>query len=148
MRGYACIGLHNPKNPLNVGAVLRAAGCYDASLVVVGGNRPSRYINKCATDTQKQYRRTPVLRVEDLHTAVPFDCVPIAVDLVDVATSLCTYTHPERAFYIFGPEDGTLGKAVLDWCRDVVSIPTTYCMNLAAAVNVVLYDRLCKEITR
>ncbi len=34
MRGYAAIGLDNPKTPANMGSVLRAAGCYQASLVV------------------------------------------------------------------------------------------------------------------
>jgi len=27
-------------------------------------------------------------------------------------------------------------------------VPTTICMNLAATVNVVLYDRACKEAAR
>jgi hypothetical protein len=51
---------------------------------------------------------------------------------------------PDRALYIFGPEDGSLDKDIRDWCEDVVYIPTTGCMNLAATVNVVLYDRLAK----
>lgn len=50
----------------------------------------------------------------------------------------------DRALYIFGPEDGSLDKEIRDWCEDVVYIPTTGCMNLAATVNVVLYDRLAK----
>lgn len=45
---------------------------------------------------------------------------------------------------IFGPEDGTLGERVLSWCRDVVYVPTDRCMNLAATVNVILYDRAAK----
>ena len=45
----------------------------------------------------------------------------------------------------FGPEDGTLGPEILAWCRDVVYVPTRYCMNLAATVNVVLYDRAAKQ---
>ncbi len=53
--------------------------------------------------------------------------------------------HPVRAFYIFGGEDATLGGRVLSWCRDVIYIPTAYCMNLAATVNVVLYDRMTKN---
>ena len=87
----------------------------------------------------------PVLRTEDLHDAIPYDTVPVAVDLIDGATSLKNYVHPERAFYIFGAEDATLGKRVLSWCRDTVYVPTNYCMNLAATVNVVLYDRQSKQ---
>jgi tRNA(Leu) C34 or U34 (ribose-2'-O)-methylase TrmL len=38
-----------------------------------------------------------------------------------------------------------LGERVLSWCRDVVYIPTNGCLNLAACVNVVLYDRQSKS---
>jgi len=71
-------------------------------------------------------------------------CVPVAVELVEGAKPLTEYKHPARAFYIFGPEDGTLKKKITDFCDDVVYIPTEGCMNLAATVNVVLYDRLAK----
>ena len=139
-RGYASIGLHQPKTPANVGSVLRAAGCYGACLVAASGTRYRR----AATDTQAAYRHIPFVQCDDLHTIVPFDCVPVAVDLIDGAISLVDYQHPARAFYIFGPADGTLGRAITDWCRDVVYVPTEYCMNLAATVNVVLYDRAAK----
>ena len=144
-RGFAAIGLVNPKNSANVGSVLRAAGCYGAAMVAISGNRPERFMGRLATDTQKAYRHLPVLRTADVFDAVPYDCIPVAVDLVPGARNLVDFTHPERAFYIFGPEDGTLGKAVTDRCKYAVQIPTTYCMNLAACVNVVLYDRLAKR---
>lgn len=143
-RGYACIGLYEPKNKLNVGSVLRAAGCYEVSMVALGGARPHRYMGRMCTDTQKAYRHLPTILTDDLHSVVPYDCVPVAVDLIDGAQSLIEYEHPERVFYVFGPEDGTLSENVLKWCRDTVYIPTTRCMNLAATVNVVLYDRLLK----
>ena len=142
MRGYAAVGLHMPKTPANVGSVLRAAHCYGAALIVTTGQRYTR----APTDPAAAYRHVPLVRAADLREAIPFDCVPVAVDLIDGARPLHTYAHPERAFYIFGPEDGTLGRAVTDWCRDVVYVPTRYCMNLAAAVNVVLYDRLAKQM--
>lgn len=143
-RGYCLIGLDNPKTPANIGSVFRAAGCYGASGVVLGGPRPNR-LAKCPTDPQKQYRHIPVFRMDKLMDAIPYDCVPVAVDLVDGAKSLINYKHPERAFYIFGAEDATLGKRILDHCRDKVYIPTYNCMNLAACVNVVLYDRMVKN---
>lgn len=143
-RGYACVGLDNPKNSLNVGSALRAAGCYGAALVAVGGER-NRY-RRAPTDTQATHRHIPLMRVNDLRTIIPFDCIPVAVDIIEGAIPLYEYKHPERAFYIFGAEDATLGKRVLSWCRDVVYVPTNYCMNLAATVNVVLYDRMVKGI--
>lgn len=141
-RGYAAIGLHQPKNPKNVGCVLRAAGCFDASLVVTSGARYKHTF----TDTMRAYRHIPLLCVDSLRDAIPYDCVPVAVDIIDGARSLPAFTHPERAFYIFGPEDGTLGESITSWCKHVVSVPTRHCMNLAATVNVVLYDRMVKQL--
>lgn len=141
MRGYSCIGLDNPKSGVNVGAVIRAAGCYNSSFVAITGKRYGNEI----TDTNKQYRHRPILRVDDLRSVIPYDCIPIAVDIIDGATPLMDYKHPERAYYIFGAEDATLGERVTSWCRDIIYVPTNGCMNLAATVNVILYDRLLKQ---
>jgi tRNA(Leu) C34 or U34 (ribose-2'-O)-methylase TrmL len=110
-------------------------------MVAVSGARYKR----SSTDTMAAYKRIPLLHVDDLHSVIPFDCVPVAVDLIADAKPLERYQHPPRAFYIFGPEDGTLGAPTLSWCRDVVSIPAG-CLNLSAAVNIVLYDRAAKML--
>ena len=140
-RGYCGIGLDNPKYDVNVGSTLRAAGNYNANFVAATGRR----YKKASTDTVKQYRHLPLFNVENLRDIIPFDCIPVAVDLIDGAISLHEYEHPERAFYIFGAEDATLGKRITDWCKDTIYIPTNGCMNLAATVNVVLYDRMAKQ---
>lgn len=140
-RGYACIGLHEPKIAANVGAVLRAAGCFGAALVAISGQR----YKHAWTDTQKAWKHLPLLEVDSLESAVPHGCIGVAVELLEGAASLPAYVHPERAFYVFGGEDRTLGPDVLKWCRDRVQIPTAYCLNLAAAVNIVLYDRTAKR---
>lgn len=140
-RGYAAIGLHMPKTPSNVGSALRAAHCYGTAMVAHTGQR----FRTASTDTMKAYRHLPLINTDDLFSVLPHDCVPVAVDLLDGARCLTDYTHPERAFYIFGPEDGTLGPAIVNRCRDKVYVPTAFCMNLAAAVNVVLYDRMAKQ---
>jgi tRNA(Leu) C34 or U34 (ribose-2'-O)-methylase TrmL len=107
-------------------------------MVAMSGHR----FTKAPTDVQKQWRLTPVIQTDDLQLVIPYECVPIAVELIPNARSLYSYKHPERAFYVFGPEDGTLDRDVLSWCKDVVFVPMNAgCMNLAVAVNVVLYDR-------
>jgi len=141
MRGYSIIALDNPKTPANVGSAMRAVGIYGASALIYSGRR----FKPGKTDTMKHYRHIPLIRSDDLHDVVPFDCVPVAVELIDGAIPLPKYQHPERAFYVFGAEDATLGKRVLSWCRDIVYIPTNGCMNLAATVNVILYDRMMKR---
>lgn len=110
-------------------------------MVAVSGQRYS----KAPTDTMRVHRHLPLIQCEDLHDVIPYDCVPVAVDLVAGAVPLPEYRHPERAFYVFGPEDGTLGARTLAWCRDAIMVPTSGCMNLAATVNVVLYDRMAKQ---
>ena len=141
MRGYSAIGLYNPKSPHNIGATLRALDCFESSLLLVQGKR----YEVSATDTTKAFRRTPMIHVADLRLSIPYDCVPVAIEVIKGAQDLREYVHPQRALYIFGPEDGSLPRKVLGWCRDIVSVPTHVCMNLAACVNVVLYDRLFKE---
>lgn len=146
-RGYAAVGLVNPKHSTNVGSVLRAAGCYAVDLIAVEGQRgQNSLVTSAATDTMKAWRHIPTLMTDDVFSVIPVGCVPVAVDLVPDAVSLVDFVHPESAFYIFGPEDGTLGAkhAKLGMAR--VMVPTHRCMNLAATVNVVLYDRLAKSM--
>jgi tRNA(Leu) C34 or U34 (ribose-2'-O)-methylase TrmL len=144
-RGFAIVALHRPKTLSNVGSALRAVGVYGAAMLVTDGQR----YRKTPTDVWQQYRHTPLVHAIDVFDALPYDCVPVAVDFVDGARPLHRYTHPERAFYIFGPEDGTLEKSTLSRCHDVVFVETPgRCMNLSAAVNVVLYDREAKYLRR
>ena len=142
--GYACVGLHHPRDRYNIGGVMRAVHVHHARMLALSGNR----FRDVATDVQKSFKQIPVLRVSDLRAVIPYDCVPVAVERVSGAQCLFDYVHPERAFYVFGPEDSTLGRPVLDWCRDVVYVPTVGSMNLMACVNVVLYDRNLKRFAR
>jgi tRNA(Leu) C34 or U34 (ribose-2'-O)-methylase TrmL len=137
------IGLVNPKSPTNVGAVLRAAGCFQADAVFYTGERYDR-AERFHTDTQNRSLAIPLQRVNDLVSDAPESAKIICVDLVDGAIALTEFEHPEEAIYIFGPEDGTISQAVIDQADAVVYIPANGCLNLAATVNVVLYDRMSK----
>ncbi len=145
LKPIAYIGLVNPKSPENVGMVMRAAGCYAANGVFYTGERFNR-ARKFFTDTKNAHEKIPLQAADDLLAIIPSNTKIVAVELIEGATPLIQFEHPERAFYIFGPEDGSLSQAVLDVCDHVVYIPTIGCMNLAATVNVVLYDRLAKSI--
>jgi tRNA C32,U32 (ribose-2'-O)-methylase TrmJ len=47
---------------------------------------------------------------------------------------------------VFGPEDGSLGRATLAQCHRFLVIPTRHCANLSAALYTVLYDRHAKRV--
>ena len=140
----AWLGLFNPKSPSNVGAVLRAAGCYGASEVRYCGQRFDR-AKKYQTDTKNIASTIPLIHADDLLSSRPSHAALICVELAEDATPLPVFTHPQSAFYLFGPEDGSLPQSLIDAADDVVYVPTIGCMNLAASVNVVLYDRLAKS---
>ncbi len=141
--GFACVGLVNPKSPENVGSVMRAAGCYGVNSVFYTGSRYDK-ARPFYTDIQRFHLDIPLIGVEELLSVIPHGAVPVAVDLLPDAKPLPDYKHPQRAFYLFGPEDGTLSEQLTSQCRDKIYVPTNGCMNLAATVNVVLYDRLAK----
>jgi len=137
------IGLSNPKSPANVGAVLRAVGCFAADAVFYTGERYDRAA-RFHTDTNNAAASVPVTRVDQLLQGAPAHASIVCIELAEGAIPLAEYQHPERAFYLFGPEDGSLSQALVDRADAVVYIPTRGCLNLAATVNIVLYDRQAK----
>lgn len=141
---YITIGLTNPKSPSNVGAVMRAAGCYQVDAVCYTGERYARAV-KFNTDTKDISLKIPLNGVTCLLDNIDEGTKIICVDLIEGAIPLPEFVHPKKALYIFGPEDGTISQQVIDRANAVVYVPTVGCMNLAASVNVLLYDRLAKS---
>jgi len=142
------VGLTNPKSATNVGSVMRAAGCYSVDKVYYTGTRYDRSV-RLNTDTKKMTSSIPLEKTDDfiaLKNASKTESLTIVcVDLIEGATPLPNFIHPKNAFYIFGPEDSTIKQSVINQSDSVVYIPTKGCMNLAATVNVLLYDRLSKS---
>jgi len=137
------IGLINPKSPSNVGAIMRAAGCYQADNVFYTGKR-YEHAAKFNTDTKNAKDKIPLIGVEELNDELDPEVKIICVDLVEGSIPLPHFEHPKKALYIFGPEDGTIPQNIINNADAVVYIPTIGCMNLAATVNVLMYDRAVK----
>lgn len=138
------IGLVNPKSPVNVGAVMRAAGCYRADSIRYTGERFGRAA-RYQTDTKNVKTKIPLQHVECLWQDLPPTVKVVCVEFAEGAQSLPGFIHPAHALYIFGPEDGSISQSIIDKADHVVYVPTVGCMNLAASVNVLLYDRLSKS---
>jgi|TARA_R110002111_G_scaffold252072_1_gene316703 tRNA(Leu) C34 or U34 (ribose-2'-O)-methylase TrmL len=127
-----------------MGSILRAAGCYQAQSIRYTGERYAR-AKAFSTDTKNAHLKIAVTQVDAVIDPInDKHLTKVAVELVEGAIPLPLFEHPQAALYIFGPEDGSIEQDVVDQCDHVVYIPTIGCMNLAATVNVLLYDRLAK----
>jgi tRNA(Leu) C34 or U34 (ribose-2'-O)-methylase TrmL len=142
-KNHVTIGICDPKSPSNIGAVMRAAGCYGVDQVLYTGERFDRAA-KFQTDTKNSIQHIPLTGVQSFLDYKNNHIKMICVELAEGAQPLPGFVHPAEAFYIFGPEDGSIDQALIDQADAVVYIPTNTCMNLAATVNVVLYDRMAK----
>ena len=138
------IGLCNPKSATNVASILRAAGCFGVDRILYTGQRYA-YAKNYNPDTRDFHKMIPTIGVTDLMELHPVDTSVVVIELVENAIPLPEFTHPEKAYYIFGPEDGSVPRDLVAQADSVVYIPTFHNMNLAATANVVLYDRLAKS---
>ncbi|MGQ8366637.1 RNA methyltransferase [Glaciecola sp. 1036] len=141
------IGLINPKAATNVAAILRAAGCFGASAIFYTGTR-FRFAKdnhpQFAQDTKEFRKKIPTVGVENLFDFVPAGAKIVVVELVENALPLPEFSHPENAFYILGPEDGSVSQAIVNKADAVVYIPCRSNLNLAATASVLFYDRSVK----
>ena len=135
------VGLLYPKRETNVGSAYRSCHIFDVDLIELIGAR----FTYQASDTTRAYRNIPLIVTNDL--IIPYDCIPIAVEITEDAIPLPKFNHPRNAFYIFGPEDGSVPDKILGGCRWTITIPGQFCLNLACAVTAVLYDRASKQDT-
>ena len=142
-RGYCGIGIESPKTETNLGTLWRSAYCLGADFIFTIGDR----YRKQASDTVKAWKHIPYWKFdnwEDFINHIPYDCPIVGIEITDKAKPLERFTHPERAIYLLGKEDGSLSSKALSGCKYIVRFTSKYCLNVASAGTVVLYDRQTK----
>ena len=140
------VGLHNIKDPANLGLILRTAYLFKVEEVVVTeGN------HRVTTESILHPANTPkydkVAWTNKILNCIPEDYTPVVIERgLSVSEPLFTFNHPIRAFYIFGPENGSVPDEIVEAVKECVHIPTpkAVSMNLSHAVSTVLYDRWYK----
>jgi tRNA(Leu) C34 or U34 (ribose-2'-O)-methylase TrmL len=141
------IVLIQPKFSHNLGAIIRAASCFGLRQVWYTGDRIEigRGGRLPREERMKGYKDAELIQFDYPFDAMPSSAVPVAVELMKGAEPLYSFQHPDNAVYVFGPEDGTIGKATRVICHRFVVIPSRHCFNLASTVHMVLYDRALKR---
>jgi len=122
---------------------MRSAYNFGADLIFTVGARYKKQI----TDTQKSFRHVPVLHFENwesYRSSAPYSWIPVAVEITQDAVDIRSFKHPRSCVYLLGPEDGSISKTAIEMSKYQVKIPTNYCLNVAIAGTVVMYDRISK----
>jgi tRNA G18 (ribose-2'-O)-methylase SpoU len=140
-RGYFAIGAERISKALNLGNLMRSAHGFGASFTFTIG--ASYQALEARADTSKGRLHLPHFNwatVDEL--ALPEGCRLIGVELLEEAIDLPSFRHPMRAAYVLGPEQGQLSPALTACCDYIVRIPSSFCINLAMAGAIVMYDRV------
>jgi tRNA G18 (ribose-2'-O)-methylase SpoU len=140
-RGYFAIGAERLSKALNLGNLMRSAHGFGASFTFTIG--ATYQALEARSDTSKGQWHLPHYNWAGLdELALPQGCRLVGVELVDDAIDLPSFRHPLRAAYVLGPERGSLSAPLVARCDFVVKIPTHFCINVAMAGAIVMYDRV------
>ncbi|GBE43334.1 spoU rRNA Methylase family protein [bacterium BMS3Bbin10] len=141
-RGYFAIGVERISKQLNLGNMVRSAHAFGASFVFTVGAHYKA--TEARADTSKALQHMPLYHWDTPgDMALPRACRLVGVELAEGALDLPSFRHPLQAAYILGPERGELSPEILGMCDHVVKIPTAFCINVAMAGAIVMYDRAC-----
>jgi tRNA G18 (ribose-2'-O)-methylase SpoU len=141
MRGYFAIGAERISKPMNMGNLLRSAHAFGAKFFFTIGAHPRAFEAK--SDTSRAVHHLPVYHWANAdEMALPFSCKLVGVELIEGAIDLPSFRHPPHAAYVLGPELGVLSEGLLSRCDHVIKIPTAFCINVAMAGAIVMYDRV------
>ena len=140
-RGYFAVGAERISKALNLGNIMRSGHAFGASFTFTVG--ASYQAMEARADTSKGQWHLPHYDWPTLgDMALPVGCKLVGIELVDDAVDLPSFRHPMRAAYVLGPERGSLSDELLARCDHVVKIPTRFCVNVAIAGAIVMYDRV------
>jgi len=142
MRGYFGIGVEGISKQMNAGNLLRSAHAFGAAFFFTIGAayqlRTGRHADTSAAPAALPVYDYPALAALRL----PKGCSLVGVELAEDAVELPVFRHPRRAAYVLGAERHGLSPALRVECDHVVKIPTKFCVNVAVAGAIVMYDRL------
>lgn len=140
-RGYFGIGVEGISKPMNFGNLARSSHGFGASFIFTVA--ATKEIGRPSSDTNRSKDHLPWYSYDSVEEMrLPDDCRLVGIELTEDAIDLPSFRHPSKAAYVLGPEGGSLSPEMMAQCEFIIKIPMDYCINVAMAGAVVMYDRM------
>jgi tRNA G18 (ribose-2'-O)-methylase SpoU len=142
MRGYFGIGAEKIHKTMNVGSLFRTAHAFGADFIFTVDAAYSQRQGGLS-DTSDAPTHVPFYSFPTIaDMVIPEGCALVGIELIDESIELPSFYHPRQAAYILGPERGELSPQMIEKCAYTIKIPTKFCINVALAGAIVMYDRM------
>ncbi|MEZ5839110.1 MAG: RNA methyltransferase [Hyphomicrobiales bacterium] len=141
MRGYFSIGIEGVSKPMNLGNLIRSAHAFGASFVFTVD--AEKRLGRPRSDTSESFSQVPYYpwaSIEEMQ--LPRGCRLVGIEIDETAIELPSFRHPTQAAYVLGSERYSLTDEMRQRCDYIVKIPTAFCINVATAGAIVMYDRV------
>ncbi len=140
-RGFFAIGAERISKPGNLGNLVRSAHAFGASFFFTVDAH--KRIRSGRSDTSDASSNIPYYGWDSVdQMQMPEGCDLVGIELMDDAVELPSFYHPRKAAYVLGPEAGSLSPEMRERCTSFIRIPTAFCINVAMAGAIVMYDRV------
>ena len=145
-KDYFAIGMYSPKNPENLGILIRTAKQMGAAYVFTIGEK----YKKNQILVNKIDQKIPIFffkNWKDFKESISDNIKIIGIELTDKSKNLSTFEHPKNCIYLLGSEDyGINDEKILNSLDGCVIIEGNKSMNVAVSGSIVLYDRYIKLV--
>lgn len=146
MRGYFGIGIDGASKKGNMGNLIRTAHAFGAAFAFAVNPKIEYHngeaVTRDFTDTSKSHQAIPFFNYGSVdEVEIPQGCKIIGIEITDDAIDLPSFKHPLQAVYVLGGERSSLSPEMLARCDQFIKIPTKFCLNVATAGAIVMYDR-------
>lgn len=141
MRGFFGIGVESLSKTGNFGNLIRTAHAFGASFCF--SINADTKMRRFGADTARSTESIPYYQWDNVGSIqLPAACKLIGIELLDEAVDLPSFRHPAQAAYVLGPERDSLSDELIERCDYTIKIPTSFCINVATAGAIVMYDRI------
>jgi len=137
--------IDHPKNPQNIGSIIRLAANVNAAKVIIIDQAPSFKDQMIKKTAASAYKKVEHIFVEPnaIHEYLPKDYTLVAIETSQSAQNIYESQLPEKIALLVGNERSGITTSILEHCSMQVYIPMfgiTKSMNVTHALAVSLFE--------